>query len=147
MANGWKPEWHRNIASAAIKNGKQSHWIYQIPPKDPGTKDCSSFVCWCYGIPGRGTSSFNPSLGQYHFDYIANTRDFKQGDIVYWTKEDTGGDYGHAGIYMRDGTVMQMQGPNGRSGPQVHGPNYPQFHRVYRPPEGAGFYPVHWNGN
>lgn len=138
MANGWLG--NRYSASAAIERGKNSHFIYSFGGDDAGHKDCSAFVCYCYGIPRIGTASFYPSLSNYNFIWIPNTRNFQQGDIVFWIPGESGQEYGHTGIYLQGGGVMQMQGPDGRAGPQINGPNYPYWTKVFRPPEGGGIY-------
>ena len=116
--------------------------------KTPYRFDCSGFVCYCYGLPSRGSDGM-PSLAgnTYHLQARSVSGGFKKGDIVYW-RPGQSGEYGHVGIYTGDewkhapghgtGAFMQSQGPDGH--PIGFGGNGGRWKHILRPPEGFGIY-------
>lgn len=145
MADGWLSKYNRYSASAAIKRGKamlNSGIPYVWGGKTPSGFDCSGFVCYCYGISAGGTANFQNALPGYGFKNATGTK-MQEGDIVFWVKGEGGHEYGHTGIYLKTGQVMQSEGG---IGPHI-GSCYGAFaNHIFRPPEGAGFYPIHWDG-
>ena len=145
MANGpgWISKYGRYSASAAIKRG-QAMLNQGIPyvwgGKTPAGFDCSGFVCYCYGIPGMGTGQFTSSLPNYGFQDVTGTK-MQEGDIVFWLKDEGGQTAGHTGIYLRNGSVIQSEWG---IGPHIGSCYGSFFNHIFRPPEGAGFYPIHW---
>lgn len=143
MADGWLSQYNRYSASAAINRGKAmlNRGIpYVWGGKSPSGFDCSGFVCYCYDISAGGTASFTGSLPRYGFKDATGTK-MQQGDIVFWVQGEGGQQYGHTGIYLKSGQVMQSESG---IGPHI-GSCYGSFsNHIFRPPEGAGFYPIKW---
>lgn len=148
MADSFYKQHKRYTASKAIQRGKalKGKITYSLGANSSTHKDCSAFVCYCYGIPRAATGSFK-GLTKYYFTYIDNTRNFKEGDIVFWVAGQGGYDCGHTGIYLKNGKVLQCE--SGHAAGQAVGEysNYSTWHHVLRPPEGSGVYPIEWKAD
>ncbi len=87
-------------------------WEYTWGGSNPDEGfDCSGLVQWCYGTAGIEL----PRTSREQFDWCEkiSVDELKAGDLLFYQNESSGGEIGHAAIYIGDGKVYEAGDPIG----------------------------------